>query len=257
MLCPLLLRHARNGLPEGSSDDGADLLPVQPLLPVQVVDDIGNDLRIRLEGTFVAVHFNGTAVCVIGGNLPVVDNRVIQQGEGMCAPPPARGIGGISAVGGEAVAGVFVQPVEPAHILREAHCLEYAHVLAAGENVAALDPGVDVEHALCHEFPFIQLTLRQLGGQGGHEVPPDQRHVRDLGHFPGGDLGQVDDVKVTLQEPLALLLGGAVIIENVECVILLVFRIDAVGSKAAPQTVGAVMHHFNGTDDLLAVHPFA
>lgn len=164
---PLLRLHTLDGLPEGGGDNRRDLLKGQAHLPMEIVHNIGDDLGVGLQGTGVAMHLHGAAVGVVGGNLSVVHHGIIQQREGMRAAPPARRIGGIPAMGGEAIPLVFLQAVEPAHVLRIPHPLEHAHVLPAGKHVGAVDAGVDAEHAPGDEFPLVELAVRQLGGQRG------------------------------------------------------------------------------------------
>ena len=100
--------------------------------------------------------------------------------KGMGAAPPAGRVGGIPPVGRPAVARVFLQPVELAHVLRVAHGLEHAHVLPAGKDIGPVDPGVDPDHAPGGVLLLVQLAVRQLGGQGSDEIPPDQGLVGDL-----------------------------------------------------------------------------
>ena len=137
-----LPRHRRglatDGAPEGGGDHRRRFLQRQPLTPQKVVGDVGDDLRIRLQGAFIAEHLDIPAVGVVGGYLAVVDDGPVQQGKGVRAAPPAGSVGRIAAMGRPAVRLVLLQTVEPAHILRIAHGLEGAHVLAAGEYICAL-----------------------------------------------------------------------------------------------------------------------
>ena len=70
------------------------------------------------------------------------------------------------------------------------------------------------------------------------------------------NLGKVDDIKVTFKELFTFLLDRCVIIEDVECIQIFIFGVDAVSGKTAAQTVGAVVHHGDGINDIPAVKPF-
>ena len=175
----------------------------------------------------------------------------------MRAAPPAGGVGGIAAVRRPAVALVLVQPVELAHVLGVAHRLEHAHILARGEHERPLNAGIDADDALRGELLLVQLRGLELGVQRPHEVAPDQRLVDDGGDLARGDLGQVHDVKVLLQKVLAGLARSGVVVEDVEGVVVLVLRIDAVARKAAAQAVAPVVHGGDGAHDLAAADPLA
>ena len=60
-------------------------------------------------------------------------------------------------VSGPGIGGVFLQPVEPAHILRIAHRLECAHILSAGKNIRAVQLHIDPRHRSGHVFRLVQL----------------------------------------------------------------------------------------------------
>ena len=60
---------------------------------------------------------------------------------------------------GPGVAFIFVEPVEPTHVLGKAHGLEGAHVLPAGENVCAVHFGVDLHDGPGHELFFVKLKI--------------------------------------------------------------------------------------------------
>ena len=179
---------------------------------------------------------------------------IIQQREGMRAAPPARRIGGIPAMGGEAIPLVFLQTVEPAHVLRIPHPLEHAHVLPAGKHVGAVDAGVDAEHAPGDEFPLVELAVRQLGGQRGEEIPPNHGLVGDGLQLAGGDFREIDHIEMPIQKILALLAGGGAVVKQMERVIVFIFRVNPVGREPAAQTVGAIVHDGDGLDDGLPVH---
>ena len=219
-----------------------------------MVHDIGDDLGVGLEGALIAEHLNKAPVGVVGGDLPVVHHRPVQQGEGVRPAPPAGGVGGIAAVGRPAVALVFVQAVEFAHVLGEAHGLEGAHVLAAGEDVTAVQRGVDVHDRAHDVLPLVELHGRQHGLERGDEVAPDHGLVCDGGHLPGGDQLRLDDLEPILEEGLAVFSGGAVVKKHVQRVKIPVLRIDAVRREAAAESVGAVVHRAHGPNDPFPGH---
>ena len=69
----------------------------------------------------------------------------------------------------------------------------------------------------------------------------------------GRDLGQVYNVKVTLNLALALFLSRLRIIEYMERIVIGVFRVDAVAGEAAAQAVGTIVHGSDGVDNAGAV----
>ena len=155
-------------------------------------------------------------------------------------------------MGGPGVPLVLLQAVELPHVLRVAHRLKDPHVLSAGEHMGPLHLGVHPGDAAADILPLVQLALLQLVGQGRHKIPPDQGRVGHSWMGPGGDFGQVHNVKMALQKPLARLLCTAVLIEQVEGIELLVLGIDPISCEAASQAVGPVMHHRDGPDQLFS-----
>ena len=121
----------------------------------------------------------------------------------MRAAPPARGVRGIAAVRGPAVAAVVLQTVERADVLREAHGLEHAHVLAAGEDERALDLSIDVQHALHDVLALVELAVVEHRPHGREEVAQDHRLSGDGGHAPRRNFLIGMDLEVLLQIPLA------------------------------------------------------
>ena len=66
---------------------------------------------------------------------------------------------------------------------------------------------------------------------------------------------RLDDLKAFLQQRLAGLAGIPAVKEDVEGIVVPVFRINAVCGEAAAQTVGAVMHGDHALHDFLSRHP--
>ena len=79
----------------------------------------------------------------------------------------------------------------------------------------------------------------------------------DVVLFAGGDLGHGGDLKALVDEGFTLCFGGFVIVEEVKCVALGKFGVDAVAGKAAAQSVGTVMHGGDGTDDPIPGDPLS
>ena len=247
--------HAVDGAPEGGGQHPGGLLVGEALPPHQKVDEIGDDLRVGQQAALVAVHLDGAPVGVVGGDLPVVHHRPVQKPEGVGPAPPARGVGGVPAVGGPAVGLVVLQAVKFPHVLGVAHGLEDPHVLPRGEDIGPRNLGVYPDDAPGGEGVLVQLALGEFRVQGLHKIPPDHRRVGDGRGLAGGDLLLVHHVEVALQKGLAGLLGPLPLIKDVKGVKLPVLRVDAVGGKAAPQPVGPVVHHGDGADDVLPVLP--
>ena len=175
----------------------------------------------------------------------------------MGAAPPAGGVGGIAAVGRPAVRLVLLKAIEPAHVLRIAHRLEGPHIFAAGKHVCAPKLRVDLRHDARHVFLRVQLQPVQNGLHRRQKIPPDQGHIGDLRDLPDGNVLRLDDLKALLQQRLAGLAGIPAVKEDVEGIVVPVFRINAVCGEAAAQTVGAVMHGDHALHDLLSRHPAA
>ena len=154
---------------------------------------------------------------------------------------------------GPGVGLVVFQHVVLADVLGEAVCLENAHVLAGGEDVSAVQRVIDADDKAGGELTLLELAGCQLGRQGRNEVAPDHRGIRDARMTSGRDLGQVYNVKVTLDLALALFLSRLRIIEYMERIVIGVFRVDAVAGEAAAQAVGTIVHGADGVDNAGAV----
>ena len=191
---------------------------------------------------------------VVRRNFAVVDNRVVEQRERMRAAPPAGGVRRITAVRRPAVALILVEPVKPSHILGIADGLEYAHVLAAGENVCAFELCVDVHDGPGDELLLVELETAEHRRQRGYKVTPDERHVGDLGNNVDGNLLGLHKLEALSELRFALAAHRVVVKEDVERVTIAVFRVDAVGGKAAAETVGTVVHRYHALHDRLAGH---
>ena len=168
--------------------------------------------------------------------------------------PTSRGCWWDTAMGGPAVTAVFLQPVEPAHVLRETYGLENAHILAAGKNVSPLDFPVDAHDRPCNVFFFVQLEPGQHRLQGRSEISIDERHVRNFRYLPDGHRLGLADFKALFQEGLAGLLVRLALKENMKRIQVPVFRVNAVSGKAAAQTVGPVVHGAHTLHDGLTGH---
>ena len=173
----------------------------------------------------------------------------------MGAAPPAGGVGWIAAVGRPAVRLVLLKAVEPAHVLRIANRLEGPHIFAAGKHVCAPKLRVDLRHDARHVFLRVQLQPVQHRLHRRQKIPPDQGHIGDLRDLPDGNVLRLDDLKALLQQRLAGLAGIPAVKEDVEGIVVPVFRINAVCGEAAAQAVGAVMHGDHALHDLLSRHP--
>ena len=97
---------ACNRAPERRGDDGRQLLQRQPLPPQQIVGDIGDDLRIGLQRTAIAEHLHIAPVRVIGRDLPVVYDRIVEQRKRVRAAPPAGRVCRITPVCRPAIARI-------------------------------------------------------------------------------------------------------------------------------------------------------
>ena len=185
------------------------------------------------ELSLIHIYLDRAAVGVVGGNLPVVDDGIIAERKRMRAAPPAGGIRRVTAVGCPGVAGIVLQAVETADVLGITDSLENAHVLAAGEYVGALKPRVDADDAAHGKFVLVKLAGREPGRQRRDKITPDQRLVGDGGKLARGDTREIDDIEVTFQKLFAVRLDIAVVIKDMQRVIITVLGIDAVGGKAA------------------------
>ena len=230
------------------------LLEREPLHAQQVVHDVGDDLGVGLKRALVAEHLDEAAVGIVGRDLAVVHHRVVEQGEGMRAAPPAGRVGGVAPMRRPAIAAVFLQAIEHAHVLGVSHGLEGSHVLAAREDVGTLHLRVDPHDDARHELALVELQVREHRRQRRHEIAPYDGLVGDGGDLARGDVLRLGDLEVLLEERLALLARGARVEEEVQGIELLVLRVDAIGGKASAQTVRALVHGLHGPHDLLARH---
>ena len=184
-----------------------------------------------------------------------MDDGIIQKGKRVCAAPPAGSVGRIPTVGRPAVRLIFLQPVIVTHILREADCLEHAHILSTGKHIGSLAVCVDIHHNTGDQFLFIQLQVRKNRLQRGNKITPDQRFVGNERRFSGRDLLRVDDFHRLTQIRLAVLSGGSAVKKQVQRKEVAICGVDTIPGKAAAQAVGAVMHRFHALNDLVAGHP--
>ena len=166
-----------------------------------------------------------------------MDNGKVEQRKRVRTAPPAGGIRRVAAVRRPTVAGVFIETIEPTDILRVADGLKHAHVFAAGENIRAIDKGIDAVDAAGGELVFIKLAFRKLCVQRCYEVPPDKRLVRDLRNLADRNFGKVHDVEMLVDELLTFLFCFYIIIENVERILFRIFRVNAVAGEAAAKAV--------------------
>ena len=156
-----------------------------------------------------------------------------------------------------AVSRILVQAVKFAHVLGIAHRLERAHILAAGEHIGAFHKGIYAEGAARHELVLVQLAFGKFGGQRLDEVSPYKRFVHYFGRFPHGNLGKIDYVEMLVQKLFRLLFDKSILVKHMDGVIVLIFGINSVARKTAAQTVGAVVHGCDGSDDCAAVRKSA
>ena len=229
----LLRVFVLNGRPERCRDDVCDLLQGEALTAYKIIENIGDDLGIGQKVAVVAVHLNAAAVRIVGRDFAVMDNGKVEQRKRVRTAPPAGGIRRVAAVRRPTVAGVFIETIEPTDILRVADGLKHAHVFAAGENIRAIDKGIDAVDAAGGELVFIELAFRKLCVQRCDEVPPDKRLVRDLRNLADRNFGKVHDVEMLVDELLTFLFCFYIIIENVERILFRIFRVNAVAGEAA------------------------
>ena len=90
--------------------------------------------------------------------------------------------------------------------------------------------------------------------QGCDKEPPDQWLIGNGRRCANGDPLQVDDLHGLPQKGLAAFPGGPVLQEHMQGKKVLVLRVNAVGRKAAAQSVGAVVHGAHTLYDLFSGH---
>ena len=170
----------------------------------------------------------------------------------MRAAPPARRIGRISAVRRPGVGLVRIEAVERADILGEADRLEDAHVLPAGKNVAARKLRIELRDRAHYVLLLVLLRSGEHRAQGGDEVPPDHRLVRNGRNLARGNALRANDLKALAQNPLADAAAILAVKEDVQGILIPMLRIDAVCREPAAEPVGAVMHRRDSADDDIA-----
>ena len=112
----------------------------------QQVYRVGYHLGVGLQGAMVTETLKVAPVGPIRGDLAIMNDRPVQDVEGMCTAPPARRVGGESTVSCPYITLVLLQAEVFGYLLRIAHTLEYRHILAAGENEGIFYSGVDLHH---------------------------------------------------------------------------------------------------------------
>ena len=245
--------HGVDGLPRGRRHDVGGHLLGEAVATGQQVEQVGDDLGIGLQLAVVAELLHVAAVGIIAGYLAVVDDRPVQQREGVRPAPPARRVGGKASVSRPCPGAIVADAVELPDILRVAHPLEHPHVLPRGGDEGPVDGAVDME-----DVPHGVLGLGKAAGwqahrMGRHEVAPDVRRVLDgrvvFGGHPLLLLAQV----VVLQVGFRGSSGLAALVHDMEGVQLGVVGIDAVCGEPAAKAVAAVAHERDGPQDVGAV----
>ena len=196
----LCVRLVFDRAPERRGDHACGFRQRQFLPADEIIQYICDDFGVRLQRAFVAEHLDVPAVRVVGGDLAVVHDGIVEQRERMRAAPPAGRVGRIAAVCRPGVALVLVEAVIHADVLGETDRLERAHVLAARENVRAFLLGIDMHDGTHDEFLFVELQIGENGLHGRNEVAPDHRLVRDLRQLARRDALRLVDLKTLFEE---------------------------------------------------------
>jgi hypothetical protein len=243
----LVLRHPLDVRPQRRGEHPGGYLHRKVVFPDKKIDRIGDDFRIRLHGALVAVLLKVAAVYPVGRNLAVMHHRPVQDVERMGAAPPSLGVGGETAVGRPEIALVFFQPEIFGYLFGKTDSLEDAHILAAGEDEAVPQGGID-GHYLVDDVVILRLVPQQ-GGRQFEKIAPDQRRVGDGRYRPGGNLFLVDYLEVLLQECLGLRLPFRTEEHDVEGILFPVVRVQTVDRKPAAEPVSPVVHVRDRPDD--------
>ena len=175
----LQIRLSCYGAPKRCGNNACSFTERKPLYAHKIVHNIGDDLGICLQSTFISEHLNKTAVGIIGRNLAVMDDRPVEQSERMCAAPPAGSVGGIPTVCRPGITFVFLQFIKDTHILWETNCFEGSHILAAGKDIGTFHFGVDLHDRSGDELFFVKLHRREQRFQRSNKVSPNNRLVCD------------------------------------------------------------------------------
>ena len=226
----------------------------QALFLHQIIQYVGDNLCICLKSTFISEHLDVPPVGVIRRDLTVMHYGIVQQSKWMSSAPPSRCVGRIASMCRPGIPFVFIQPVEPADILRIAYRLECAHVLSAGEHINPVHLGVYVHHRTRYEFFLVELELSEHGSKRIDKISPDHRLVSDLRYLSRRDTLRVDDLKILLQKCLTLLSCVSAVKKQMERIKILVIRINTIAGKAAAKAVAPVVHRFHGSGDHLSCH---
>lgn len=117
------------------------------------------------------------------------------------------------------------------------------------KNIGAVYLRIDPNHTPGDKFPFIQLAVRELMRKGSYKITPDQGLIHYLWMLPCRDFREVNNIKMALQKFFAFLLTHGIIVEYVKGIIFLIFRVNAIAGKTAPQAVASVVHNRDGTYD--------
>ena len=233
----LLLIHFIYGAPEGGRNDRRSLFKRKSLSAEQIIGNVGYDLGVGLQGTFITEHLDVSAIGVVGGNLAVVNYGIIKQRKGMGTAPPAGGVSGITSVSRPGISCVFLKPIEPSHILGKSHRLENPHILSAGKNISAVDLCIYLGDHSRHIFFFVKLKAGKHRGKGSHEIPPYNRYIGDFGNLSYGNVFGLYDFKAVFKKIFAFNTVGIVVVENMKGIKVFILGINAVTGKPSAQSV--------------------
>ena len=235
-------RQLLDFFPERGGDYRGNIFIIQPLLSVEKIDDIGDYFGVSQQVAFIAVHFNKAPVGVVRRNLTVVYDRIIQKCKGVRSAPPARRVGRVTPVGAPAIALVIFQAVEVPDIFGKSDRFKYPHVLSAGKHIGAVDFIVDIDDAACYKFLFVESALLEFGIFRIDKIAPDQRNAGNIPVLPGLDTVDIIYIKVAFQKPLCGIFSVFIVVEQVECVLVFIFRVNPIAGKPAAQAVGTVIN---------------
>ena len=101
---------------------------------------------------------------------------------------------------------------------------------------------------VCSQYnvPFIDLQTFYQRMQRGEKIPPDDRFVGDLRHFPCRDALGTGHFKSFFQESFAVLTARTIVKKHMKGIKIFVLRVDTVAGESSAETVGTVVHGPHG-----------
>jgi hypothetical protein len=156
-------------------------------------------------------------------------------------------------MGNPQISRIIIQPEEFPDVFRITYPLKSGHILSAGSYISSADTGINIHYRTENKFSRIYFFLEQASLLGLGKVAPYYGGMVNTGLSPNRHRTLQVYIKVVVQMVFTLFPGLLVIIIYMQGIVPGVLRINPIGSEAASQSVGALMHISNAGYNTMAV----